>query len=179
MFVKETTGTDYDGYAPEKIYKIMSKKQLVDASSMVGEEYLDFVRRAWRNLSSSPDAGEQLPVSCWCMISPGCTPARWSGMGCTATWDIGLAAVVHPPRSPDLMPQDYGISGSSKAKLERGISMMAPWADKGHLFLNILRSFDPVATIGKSLLRLKAIIDSKGGHIEQSLGELKRTRSGQ
>ena len=90
---------------------------------------------------------------------------------------MGLDVVVQPPRSPDVMPLDYGIFGFTKTALERELPRRAPWADRVEKFKELLRSCSPRATIEEYPLRLQAIIDSKGGHIVETLKALKKARS--
>jgi hypothetical protein len=55
VFIKETTGTAYDGFAAQKTYKTKQQKAIVDAAGMTGEEYMDAVRAAWEHFIKVPE----------------------------------------------------------------------------------------------------------------------------
>jgi hypothetical protein len=173
VFIKETTGTAYDGFTAQKTYKTKQRKASVDAAGMTGEEYMDAVRSAWEHFMKVPRfrrvrAGAML-VHDKCRAH---TCAHVSG----GLKSMGLRAVVQPPRSPDLMPLDYGIFGFSKRQLERQLTPHPKWEDRVSMYKDILSSTSPAATIKEYPLRLRACSDSRGEHLGTALSELKRKR---
>lgn len=174
MFIKETTGTAYGTYVPDKTYQVMSKGQLKPATSMVGEEYLDFLKSALAYFKRQPGFHR---VSAGVLLVHDKSTVHTSSVVVHGLKCMGLDAVVQPPRSPDVMPLDYGIFGCIKLALERELPRNVPWADRVEKFKDLLQTFSPRATIAEYPLRLQAIVDSKGGHIVETLKALKKARS--
>jgi hypothetical protein len=85
--------------------------------------------------------------------------------------------VVHPARSPDLMPLDYGFFGFTKNQLGRAVTKDTPWETKVKKYKELLLQAPAAPTIGEFPLRLQACLNAKGMHFDAALRELKRQRS--
>lgn len=175
VFIKETTGTAYSGYHPGKQYEVVSRGGLKAASSMVSEEYLDFLRSALEHFKKQ--AGFRR-VSAGALLVHDKSAVHTSAAVMHGLKRMGLDAVVQPPRSPDVMPLDYGIFGFTKLALERAVPRNAPWSDRVQKFRQLLTQCNPRPTIEEYPLRLQAIVDSRGEHIVEALKALKKARSG-
>lgn len=173
VFIKETTGTAYDGFAAEKTYKKKQRTALVDAAGMTGEEYMDVVRAAWDAFMKVPEFRR---VSAGAMLVHDKCRAHTCAHVSAGLSDMGLRVAIQPPRSPDLMPLDYGIFGFSKRQLERRLTQHAKWEDRVTMYKDILSSTSPAATIQEYPLRLQACCDSEGEHLGSALTVLKRER---
>lgn len=171
MFIKETTGTRYEGYIAEKTYRT---KQGDGAGSIVAEEYIDCLRAAVSHFMSVPAFRRQATSP---MLMHDRSKIHTSKLVTHALQDLQLRAALQPPRSPDLMPLDYGIFGFTKAKQEREEPMHATWGDKVKMFKNLLTNAPTKATINEFPLRLQACIDSRGEHLGDALKALKKARS--
>jgi hypothetical protein len=174
VYVKETTGTSYPGYAAAWSFQTeVSKKKGVwkSATRMTGEEYLSFIEEALAYFKQQP--GFPSKVSDVLLLHDKSRQHR-SKTAVEGLHELGLAVMVQPPRSPDLMPLDYGIFGFTKNQLDRQVPRHAAWGDRVKRFKELLQECSPASTIAEFPLRLRAIIDSKGGHIEE---EFKRARS--
>jgi hypothetical protein len=176
MFLFETTGTSYEGYTPKKNYQTKKNKQFQDAGAMTGEEYMDAVKAAWaafmRQSAFRRIAGSAVLVH---------DRARQHTCSAVQQWlkQQGLTAVVQPARSPDMMPLDYGVFGTTRTQLGRTLTMQARWEDRVATFKGFLSSFKPAATIGEFPLRMKACIESGGQQFGNELKGLKRERAGE
>lgn len=171
IFVKETTGSTYDGYQADKVYKT---KRGADAGSIVGDEYVDCVKAALDHYMQFP-AFRRLHASA--MLVHDKSNVHMSKPVMQALKDMQLRVEVQPPRSPDLMPLDYGIFGFTKNQLERALSKHTKWSDRVQKFKQLLTSASAVATIEEFPLRLQACIDSNGEHLQNALKALKKSRS--
>jgi hypothetical protein len=174
VFIKETTGTSYPGYAAAWIYQTEdSKKKGVwkPATRMTGEEYLSFVEEALAFFQQQPGFPSKVSRA---MLVHDKSKQHCSKTAVEGLQKLGLAVMVQPPRSPDVMPLDYGVFGFIKKQLVRDVPRHAAWGERVERFKELLLECSPASTIAEYPLRLKAIIDSKGGHIEE---EFKRARS--
>ena len=77
--------------------------------------------------------------------------------------------MVHTPCSSDIMPLDYGIFGTVRARLQDEISSHATWEEKVELFKKIFSEAPIEATIKQFELRMKACIENQGKHFEDRL----------
>jgi hypothetical protein len=84
-----------------------------------------------------------------------------------------LKAVAMPPGSPDLMPLDYGIFGTCKLQLERSMAKTAAWEDRVAKFKELIAAAPVKPTIQQFGDRLKAVVRASGGHIDQTLREVR------
>jgi len=92
---------------------------------------------------------------------------------CHSTVDIvvrgnsaSLPVITAPPRSPDLMPLDYGVFGTAKSSLMREVSQMATWDTRAERFVKLLgeTKFKPI--IEAYHKRLKMCVDRDGRRVE-------------
>ena len=171
VFVKETTGTNYDGYVAERVYQIRQRGAMKPAVAITGEEYMDAVRAAWAHFMAVPG---------FCHVSADCVLVHDKSTVHTCThvvhglMDIGLRSAVQPTRSPDLMPMDYGVFGFTKNQLARELPMHSKWEDRVSRYMELLSTTSPAATIQQYPLRLQACIAARGEHLECALATLKK-----
>jgi hypothetical protein len=83
-------------------------------------------------------------------------------------WEVAM----HPPRSPDLMPLDYGVFGTAKneeVRISSSKKQGMSWEERVSTFKTILKGYEVTHTIEQYPKRLKACIDNNGHHFEDSL----------
>jgi hypothetical protein len=171
IFVKELTGTSYDGRKPGKVYTTMKNKQVKLATAMTGEEYVDCVKAAWQHFMQKR---EFRSLAANAMLVHDKSTAHLSACVVQGLKDLGIAAVVQPARSPDLMPLDYGVFGSAKNRLDADLPRNVRWEDKATCFKKLLSDGSPNAVVEEFPLRLKACMISNGEHFVMALNELKK-----
>ena len=171
VFIIETTGSKNKGYEAGTKYLTKAGK---DASKMVAGEYMDCVKAALNHYMQYPAFSEARELA---MLVHDKSQVHMSKPVKKGLEDLALRVVVGPPRSPDLMPLDYGIFGFTKTQLERNLTMHANLGDRVQKFKELLRTASPVATIEEFPLRLQACINAKGSHLASGLKKLKRARS--
>jgi hypothetical protein len=171
IFIIETTGSKYDGYEAGTKYLTQAGN---DASKMVAGEYMHCVQAALNHFMQYPAFREVRESA---MLVHDKSKVHMSKPVKKGLEDLALRVVVGPPRSPDLMPLDYGIFGFTKTQLERNLTKHANWGDRVQKFKELLRTASPVATIEEFPLRLQACINAKGSHLASGLKKLKRARS--
>ena len=174
MFVKETTGTTYKEFKAQRTYFINSKKGPKEASSMVGEEYMGFIRDAVAHYKVQPGFRRYRAGA---LIVHDKSRVHTSHVVMNGLLNMGMEAKVQPARSPDTMPLDYGVFGTAKMKLEREVDRNSSWETKVLKFKEILQRLQPARTIQEYPLRLQAVINSDGFHIDNALNALKKVRS--
>ena len=106
VFIKETTGTSYPGYAAAWIYQTEdSKKKGVwkPATRMTGEEYLSFVEEALAFFQQQPGFPSKVSRA---MLVHDKSKQHCSKTAVEGLQKLGLAVMA---RSPDVMPLDYGF----------------------------------------------------------------------
>ena len=175
-FIKELTGTAYEGYISGKQYTTVQNKQVKRATAMTGEEYMDCVKAAWKHfMRLSPFRR----VAAHAMLVHDKSTVHCSACVVLGLRNMDLTSVVQPARSPDLMPLDYGIFGPAKNKLDAESPRDTRWEDRVALLKGILTARSPDATIAEFPLRLRACIASNGEHFGIALNELRKATSGQ
>ena len=165
MFIQEVTGTKYEGFQKGS-YEVQGKDGPKPATSMNSEEYLHFVGAAWAGFKQKPAFRT---VSKGAMLIHDKSRVHTSKKVQDGLKALGLAYMVQPPRSPDLMPLDYGIFGSIKVKLARAAPRLKTWEEKVQAFKSMLLEFNPAPTISQFQLRIARVIEREGKHIELGL----------
>lgn len=162
VYIKELTGTKYDGCKPIKEYKNGHGKVL---TCMGGQEYCSFLRGARRHFMKQ--AAFSMRAAEAMLVHDRSTPHQ-SKVATAALARLQLTAVVQPPRSPDLMPLDYGIFGTVKAEIAGRVKKWRTWEERVSALENRLQcaSSDLIDhTIAQFPKRLEACIDSHGDHL--------------
>ena len=172
IFIVEATGSSYNGMKTLQQYSTIKNKKEQAAKKITGIEYLAAVKAAMRHYRGCMAFR---PVRESAMIAHDKGLHHVSAAVKEGLEAMGIPAVVQPARSPDLMPQDYGIFGSSRLKLERRGLRQAAWEVRVRAFKEILESSDAMAVIDQFPLRVRACIDSNGEHFEDKLKSLKRS----
>lgn len=173
VFVKELTGTSYEGSEAVRKYEILKSKQVKQATSMTGEEYMDCVQAAWQHFSRM---GAFRHRAGHAMLVHDKSRVHMSGTVVQGLQCLKVAHAVQPARSPDFMPLDYGIFGTAKNQLEAALPKNAKWEAKVAMFKQLLMKSEAAAAIAQFPLRLHACIISQGEHFGDELMELKRRR---
>ncbi len=157
----ETTGTDYGGYKPGKGY---TTKKNEEAHSITAEEYNDYVREAVKTYNKNPSF-RKLRNKVLLIHDRSRVHSKGSIEG--VPWEVAM----HPPRSPDLMPLDYGVFGTAKneeVRISRSKKNFS-WEERVSTFKTILKEYKGEHTIKQYPKRLKACINNIGYHFEDSL----------
>ena len=74
-----------------------------------------------------------------------------------------------PPRSPDLMPLDYGCFGAAKARARATTAGVESWQQRANYFIQQLYATKVERIIKVYPGRLKECVKRRGGHVEASL----------
>lgn len=163
VYVKELTGTDYTGCHRIQTY-VNARVHVM--RSMGAEEYTDFLGDAWEFLSQHKNLRRRMHslVLVHDRNAVHCANAvkKWLE-------EEEVHAVLAPPRSPDLMPLDYSVFGTTKQAVKRQVGIKAAWDVRARTFLNLLREQSVEAIIGQFPKRLKACMAQQGGHFEGAL----------
>ena len=165
VFIQEVTGTKYDGCPARREYLTKDGKR---AKGVTLEEYKDCVRAACVHYEAVVPALRR-HADCMQLVHDKAKIHHTKPLT-EAPWQ----PVAHPPRSPDMMPLDYGIFGTVKTRLQREVPRGATWEHKVQLFKKILGEAPFKRTIEHFKLRMEACIESKGWHFEQQLSAMKR-----
>ena len=165
VFIQEVTGTKYDGFKAKKEYLTKTGKK---AKGAVLEEYKDCVRAACAHYEARVPALRRHADRMLLVHDKSKIHHTQPLPG--APWQ----PVTHPPRSPDMMPLDYGIFGTVKLRLQREVSRSATWEDKVQLFKKILSEAPFQSTIEQFAPRMNDCIASEGWHFEHLPAALKR-----
>lgn len=163
VFQMDLTGSDYPGCPALPKYLDSKGKQLV---GMGGKEYLHFINAAMRHFSTNREFRAKRETA---LLVHDRGKAHMSMAVTHGLEQLGLRAVALPPRSPDLMPLDYGIFGTCKQQLERSMARNAAWGDRVARFKELIAAAAVRPTIGQFEHRLKAAVLAGGGHIDQTL----------
>jgi hypothetical protein len=83
---------------------------------MAGEEYSPFLKAAWEHFMKQPGFRAHHRSA---LLVHDRSKAHGSTNVKHSLEEMNLACKVLPPRSPDLMPLDYGVFGSVKQQLGR------------------------------------------------------------
>jgi hypothetical protein len=167
VFQMELTGSDYPGCPAFPPYLDSKGRQLI---SMGGEEYLHVINAAWQHFSENREFRARRKTA---LLVHDRGKAHMSAVVMHGLQQLGLRAVAMPPRSPDLMPLDYGIFGTCKLQLERSMPRNAAWGDRVGRFKELIAAAAVKPTIGQFEQRLDAALRAGGGHIDQSLKEVR------
>jgi hypothetical protein len=158
--VKEVTGTQYPGCPPLHKYTAANGKP---AKCMGQEEYADFIEYAWGQFNQVRAFRRR---SAEALLIHDRSRVHSSKVVQQRLGSLGINARLAPPRSPDLMPLDYGVFGAIKLQLGRGLPRTAPWEQRARKFLELLRQRPSDRVIQSFKERLIACIRAHGGHIE-------------
>jgi hypothetical protein len=167
MFCKEVTGTKYPGYE-QKQY---SKQHGEPYKKMGAEEYADFMQAAWRHFMA--DTGfRRRSHEAWVLHDR--DPAHKSSTVKSLLKQLHLPAELLPPRSPDLMPLDYGIFGNCKRQARQQSPPQPDWASTAIDFRKRVENAPFEKTIKQFPFRLKACIAAGGQHFESRLSAMQK-----
>ena len=162
VYIKELTGTKYNGCKPIKEYKNDNGKVL---TCMGGQEYCDFLRGAKRHFMRQAAFSKRSAEAM--LVHDKSTPHQ-SKVATEALARLRLKAVVQPPRSPDLMPLDYGIFGRVKTAIAGRVKILRTWEESvSELEKKLLAARSDLidSTIDQFPRRLEACIASLGDHL--------------
>lgn len=163
----ELTGSDYPGCPAIPQYLDSKGKVLV---SMGGEEYLNFIKAAWKYFNEDRDFRRKKRQA---LLVHDRGKAHTSKVVKEGLKVLSLPAVTTPPRSPDLMPLDYGIFGTCKLELDRRVPRTGAWEARVRTFKELIKNAGVGPTIGQFGDRLQAVIIAGGGHLERALREVR------
>lgn len=169
VFIKELSGTTYDGRQPTKEYLNAKGKGY---SSMGAAEYMDFLKDAWAHFMRNPKFRASRHLA---MLMHDRFKVHQAKLVQEGLLKMRVKAELQPPRSPDLQPLDYGIFGAAKTKLGRAARCCRKWEERVAMFTQILLAIKPGPIIDQFPLRLEACIQANGGHIEKHLSKLKKS----
>lgn len=174
VFVKLLTGSK-GVKSSKKLAKLMPKKVYLNrdgkpAARMTSEEYIDCVKEAIAFFDDSPrtlrglaswTAGLRLVHDrSTCHQRTDITVVDSDKAACV------LPVIVAPPRSPDLMPLDYGVFGTAKNKLLNQVSQKDAWVHRAETFVQLLRDTDVSRIIASYPRRLEKCAANNGGRVE-------------
>lgn len=158
--VKVLTGTQYPGCPPLHKYTAANGKP---SKCMASAEYADFIEYAWgqfnQNVAFRRRSAEALLIHDRNRVHSS-SPVR------QRLESMGIKSKLAPPRSPDLMPLDYGVFGAIKLQLGRGLPRTAPWEKRARKFLELLSQRPSDRVIQSFEERLRDCIKAHGGHFE-------------
>lgn len=163
VYVQEVTGTCYPGCPKLKKYTGAKGQPM---KSMGKEEYRDFLQAAWRHFNRHAafrrNSDKALLVH---------DRSRVHGSDLVQQWlqRASIRSKLAPPRSPDLMPLDYGLFGTVKQKLGLEQLPTGAWEQRAQRFLQLLREPPSDAIIGSFKKRLQACMKARGRHFEAVL----------
>lgn len=163
VFQMELTGTSYPGCPALPEYLDQKGNPLV---SMGAQEYLNFITLARQHFMLGREFRGRRREA---MLVHDRNTVHMSKLVKNGLEKLHLPAVAMPPRSPDLMPLDYGIFGICKLKLERTTPRNKPWETRVSNFKSLIQEASVKPTIDQFKDRLNAVLRSGGGHIDQSL----------
>ena len=171
VFVKEYTGTRYPGCNNVKSYTNLKGGT---AASLGGEEYKEFLEDAWKFYEQQPGSRHHMPS-----LTLVHDRSRVHTSKVVQQWlqQQKIRAMLAPPRSPDLMPLDYGFFGTVKQKLSRALLPTAAWEARAKKFLQLIQEEPCAAAIRAFRSRLEDCLQAKGGHFEEARRCLKKCRS--
>lgn len=141
-----------------------------EASRMTSEEYIDCCKAAVEYFDKAPRTirGRAAWTSSLRLIHDRSTCHQRSdiildqGKRGTAV----LPVITAPPRSPDLMPLDYGVFGTAKNKLLAAVSQHTSWQTRAEMFVKLLQECDVKNIITSYPKRLAKCVENKGGRVE-------------
>jgi hypothetical protein len=168
IFVKELTGTAYNGCKQPQQYRTKEGK---DAKALTSEEYIQAATEAVEILRPRGRRSRCVPPAIL-VHDRGVTHVSTNLN--TEMAKRNVVVVNAPPRSPDLMPLDYAIFGTAKNTNARDLPATATWEEQVAHLEEILRKVDPGPAVSEFPMRLKACIEAHGEHIESLLHKLKR-----
>jgi hypothetical protein len=162
-YAKESTGTAYDGCPPMQQYTTGGD---TPAKALTSQEYISFLESLVTHLHSNADFcrlhAKPLLVHDRSPVHKSKDVQQWLQR---EHIDVKLA----PPRSPDLMPPDYGLFGTVKQQLSLEMQPTAPWDPRAERFMQLIRTTPVDKSIMAFTKRLEACIEAGGGHFEQAL----------
>lgn len=169
VVIQEFTPTNYPGCMRRRMYFTKRDKH---AAKLTSAEYIDFLEKVLRTVA------KHAPRS---MLRKGLVIihdrdrthlTKEVTAFCAAA---GVRVEALPPRSPDLDPLDYGVFNNAKAWLELNYPRMTtPWKTRCKQFQKRIKATDVKKLTEHYLLRLQAVINTHGGHIEEELRQLKK-----
>ena len=167
VYIQEITGTNYTGMEQLKAYL---NKAGDPRKRYGGEEYSDFLQRAWSIFMTNTAFRRR---SQHALVIHDRSPAHTAAVVTQTLKDLESKAELLPPRSPDLQPLDYGIFSTSKANLARDRQLTPDWSGKAIAFKHFIRTSPYESSIRQFKERLDACMRVGGRHIDDSLRRLR------
>lgn len=162
VYVEEVTGTTYPGCS----VRAFKNKKGKPMRSMGTQEYIDFLERALEHMLRLPSFRRK---ACEALLVHDRNPVHKSKAVQDWLARKGINSMLAPPRSPDLMPLDYGVFGSIKLQLGKELPPTAAWVARASRFVALLRQAPSSRVILSIRERLLACVRLKGGHVEGAL----------
>lgn len=163
VYVGEYTGTRHPGCPV--IPKYVNAKGKVMAG-MGAEEYTHFLAAAWEYFKEQRAfrryARSAMLVHDRNTVHKSTVVSKWLEKH-------QIQSSLAPPRSPDLMPLDYGVFGTVKQELSRAQGYSVAWEGRANKFLELVRQPPSEQVILSFRKRLLACLQAKGGHFEKTL----------
>lgn len=158
--VKELTGTQSPGCPQLHKYTTANGQP---AKAMGQEEYADFITYAWDQFTQCTAFRRRSDEA---LLIHDRNRVHSSSVVQQRLETLGINSMLAPPRSPDLMPLDYGVFGTIKLQLGRELPRTASWEQRACKFLELLRQRPSDRVIRSFEERLSACIEAHGGPIE-------------
>jgi hypothetical protein len=166
VYMKEMTGTNYDGMQPIQAYSARDGRP---CKRYGGEEYSDFVRDMLMHFKHKLQFRRQIQHA---LLVHDRSRAHTAEVVSDTLSHMRLRSQLLPPRSPDMQPLDYGIFSTSKAKLARDLEAKSDWSRRVASFKNLIESLPFQKSIEQFVKRLKACISANGQHFEHALSRV-------
>jgi hypothetical protein len=167
VFTQEVTGTKYDGCEQHGPYKT---KQGKPAKAVTQEEYCDVIAGLIKAMEAKGVDPRGRTI-----VHDNAPCHRGNGL-LQLCKQHGLEVIPLPTQSPDLDPLDFCVFGAAK----RHVAAAAPrgggasWEERVAALKDNMSSRDAASLLASYKRRLQAVIDAKGGHIDEALKELKK-----
>lgn len=173
-YVKELTGTQYEGCPDIDVYKKPTEED-VDYTGLSAPEYKAFLQCALDHFNRQVPGLKRNPKLR--IIHDRAKPHTSQVV---TQWASEQRIKVHvlPPRSPDMDPLDYGIFGPFKIWLQRSSARHGwTWDEKCQKAVAYLKSVDVGPTVKQFPQRLRACIEADGHHLTNALIRAKKIRA--
>jgi hypothetical protein len=173
-FVRELTGTQYQGQEQLKTYWHIVKKKRKQYTGLSSQEYTDCIKAAFDNFFPSR-TGRGVP-SHLVLIHDKCTShlAKDVQRYCAQRSPKPIELVTIPTESPDLTPCDSAFFAVAKRRWRQLTNYKdMPWDERAKKFVKCVKDTVPDPFIDEMPLRWQACEQEQGYHIEEALRELK------
>ena len=157
IYMQGLTSTTCSQFMPSKKF---TTKTGQTASSFTSMEYMDFLKHVLSR------AGRRQRV----VLVHDREPCHLSAEVGELMREHGHTIMTLPPRSPDLDPLDYAVFGTAKRWLARNWPAgQHDFSARCDAFHSHIASMDPGVLIRGYQLRLRKVLQQKGGHIEGAI----------